>query len=362
VDDMKEECGEDDLPPPQRDLKRSMSGAEVFITSALGWVTVRLTKARRKSSVGCWEDHLPRILSYNDRPTSRIRSATRRVLAGRLGPGLAIVGVAEARRRLELEPGGLVMLPFDRATPAGRRVRRRHPRPDLVALSGGDPVWRCTGMTLRPRTSPGRLSRHDGGSLATMAVAGRRDDTDRPHLAAPVAVPGRGRLARERPAAHIFRLAGFYGPGRNPWSTSRAGTARRSSSPGQVFSRSHVRGYRHVLMPRSRGRGRPLLQCRRRRARPAAGKDVVAHARLMGIAPPPEQAYETADYRPWRGLIPDNRRVRIDRIMEEWASDGLPDLSGRAFGVVGERRCGGNDFPTPLGTLCGVLSRGTTAK
>ncbi|MGB0799974.1 MAG: SDR family NAD(P)-dependent oxidoreductase, partial [Planktomarina sp.] len=35
--------------------------------------------------------------------------------------------------------------------------------------------------------------------------------------------------------AHIFRLAGIYGPGRGPFTKVREGTARRIIKPGQVF-------------------------------------------------------------------------------------------------------------------------------
>lgn len=40
--------------------------------------------------------------------------------------------------------------------------------------------------------------------------------------------------------AHVFRLAGIYGPGRSVVDDVLAGTARRIDKPGQVFSRIHV--------------------------------------------------------------------------------------------------------------------------
>ena len=48
--------------------------------------------------------------------------------------------------------------------------------------------------------------------------------------------------------AHIFRLAGIYGPGRAPFAALRAGTATRIDRPGQVFSRIHVDDLASVLL------------------------------------------------------------------------------------------------------------------
>ena len=47
--------------------------------------------------------------------------------------------------------------------------------------------------------------------------------------------------------AHIFRLAGIYGPGRNALVSLREGTARRIVKPGQMFSRIHVEDIATVL-------------------------------------------------------------------------------------------------------------------
>ncbi|MEO1306372.1 MAG: SDR family oxidoreductase, partial [Pseudomonadota bacterium] len=48
--------------------------------------------------------------------------------------------------------------------------------------------------------------------------------------------------------AHIFRLAGIYGPGRGPFSKVRNGTARRIIKPGQVFGRIHVEDIAQVVV------------------------------------------------------------------------------------------------------------------
>ena len=46
--------------------------------------------------------------------------------------------------------------------------------------------------------------------------------------------------ARMGKPAHVLRLSGIYGPGRNALANLRAGTARRIIKSGQVFNRIHV--------------------------------------------------------------------------------------------------------------------------
>ena len=117
---------------------------------------------------------------------------------------------------------------------------------------------------------------------------------------------------------HIFRLAGIYGPGRNAFVNLKDGTARRIVKPGQVFSRIHVEDIATVLEA-SIARPRPGAIYNVCDDEPAPPQDVVAHAaELMGVAPPPEQPYETADLSPMaRTFYKDNRRVRNERIKRE---------------------------------------------
>jgi nucleoside-diphosphate-sugar epimerase len=117
---------------------------------------------------------------------------------------------------------------------------------------------------------------------------------------------------------HVFRLAGIYGPGRNAFVNLRDGTARRIVKPGQVFSRIHVEDIATVLEA-SIARPRPGAVYNVCDDEPAPPQDVVAHAaELMGVPPPPEQAYETADLSPMaRTFYRDNRRVRNERIKRE---------------------------------------------
>jgi nucleoside-diphosphate-sugar epimerase len=94
--------------------------------------------------------------------------------------------------------------------------------------------------------------------------------------------------------AAILRLAGIYGPGRNALATLRAGLARRIVKPGQVFNRIHVEDIASAIMAAVGHRGGGLWNvCD---DEPAPPQDVVAYAaQLMGIAPPDEEAFATAE-------------------------------------------------------------------
>ncbi|MFO1037209.1 MAG: SDR family oxidoreductase [Geminicoccaceae bacterium] len=117
---------------------------------------------------------------------------------------------------------------------------------------------------------------------------------------------------------HLFRLAGIYGPGRNPFVNLRDGTARRIVKAGQVFSRIHVEDIATVLEA-SIAKPRPGAIYNVCDDEPSPPQDVVAYAAsLMGVEPPPEQPYETADLSPMaRTFYKDNRRVRNDLIKRE---------------------------------------------
>ncbi|MET4386190.1 nucleoside-diphosphate-sugar epimerase [Bradyrhizobium sp. F1.4.3] len=92
----------------------------------------------------------------------------------------------------------------------------------------------------------------------------------------------------------ILRLAGIYGPGRNALATLRAGSARRIIKPGQVFNRIHVDDIASAIMAAVRHRGGGTWNvCD---DEPAPPQDVIAYAaKLMSVAPPPEEAFATAE-------------------------------------------------------------------
>nr|WP_316651771.1 SDR family oxidoreductase [uncultured Gellertiella sp.] len=114
----------------------------------------------------------------------------------------------------------------------------------------------------------------------------------------------------------VLRLSGIYGPGRNTFVNLAQGTARRLIKPGQVFNRIRVEDI-----------GRAALHLAERRLagiynvtddEPAPPQDVVTEAaRLMGIAPPPEQAFETANLSAMaRSFYGKNQRVSNAKIRQ----------------------------------------------
>jgi nucleoside-diphosphate-sugar epimerase len=135
---------------------------------------------------------------------------------------------------------------------------------------------------------------------------------------------GRARVAAETAwqtsglPVHVFRLAGIYGPGRGPFEKVRDGTARRIIKPGQFFSRIHVEDIAQVLAA-SIARPNPGAVYNVCDDAPVAPEEVLAHAAaLLGLPPPPEVPYETAEMTPMaRSFYADSRRVRNDRIKDE---------------------------------------------
>ena len=117
---------------------------------------------------------------------------------------------------------------------------------------------------------------------------------------------------------HVFRLAGIYGPGRGPFAKLRAGTARRIVKPGQVFSRIHVDDIAAVLRA-SIDHPRPGAVYNLCDDDPAPPQDVIAHAaRLLGLPPPPELAFEEADLGPMAlSFYAESKRVSNARIKAE---------------------------------------------
>ncbi|WP_306228811.1 SDR family oxidoreductase [Mangrovibrevibacter kandeliae] len=119
--------------------------------------------------------------------------------------------------------------------------------------------------------------------------------------------------ARDVPLA-ILRLSGIYGPGRSAIENLRAGTARRLVKPGQVFNRIHVAdiaGALRLLSAQARGGVFNVTD-----DEPAPPQDVVAYAAgLLGIDPPAEIAFDTADLTPMaRSFYGENKRVRNERL------------------------------------------------
>jgi nucleoside-diphosphate-sugar epimerase len=121
-----------------------------------------------------------------------------------------------------------------------------------------------------------------------------------------------------RVPVQIFRLAGIYGPGRSVFDKLKAGTARRISKDGQVFSRIHVEDIASVL---EASIAQPKAGSIYNVAddEPAAPGEVVAYAAgLLGVLPPPEVAFEEADLTPMaRSFYEGSRRISNVRMKSE---------------------------------------------
>ncbi len=107
----------------------------------------------------------------------------------------------------------------------------------------------------------------------------------------------------------ILRLSGIYGPGRNTFINLAQGTARRLVKPGQVFNRIRVEDIgRASLHLAHKGLGGIYNVTD---DEPAPPQDVVTEAaRLMGVTPPPEQDFATAELSPMaRSFYGKNQRV-----------------------------------------------------
>ncbi|MBT9291632.1 NAD(P)-dependent oxidoreductase [Prosthecodimorpha staleyi] len=115
----------------------------------------------------------------------------------------------------------------------------------------------------------------------------------------------------------LLRLAGIYGPGRNAFINLAAGTARRVIRPGQVFNRIHVDDIATVTAAAARVRlGGPINVAD---DEPAPPQDPIAYAAgLMGVEPPPEIPFETAEMTPMAATFwGENKRVANRRLHED---------------------------------------------
>ncbi|TIX11688.1 MAG: SDR family oxidoreductase, partial [Mesorhizobium sp.] len=127
-----------------------------------------------------------------------------------------------------------------------------------------------------------------------------------------------------RPVA-ILRLSGIYGPGRNALVNLADGTARRLVKPGQVFNRIHCDDIAGALWHLAGKNSGGIFNVTD--DEPAPPQDVVAYAAgLMGVEPPPEIAFETAQLSPMaRSFYGENKRVSNAAIKAAGYRFAFPD-------------------------------------
>ena len=130
---------------------------------------------------------------------------------------------------------------------------------------------------------------------------------------------------------HIFRLAGIYGPGRNPFDKIRNGTARAVIKPGHIVNRIHVNDIVSVILA-AIDRPDPVQVFNIADDTPAPPQDVLDFAAdLIGEKRPPHLPLETADISPMaRSFYKDNKRVSNARAKAffEWTPQYPDYISG----------------------------------
>jgi dTDP-4-dehydrorhamnose reductase len=125
---------------------------------------------------------------------------------------------------------------------------------------------------------------------------------------------GKERTKRTR----ILRLAGLYGPGRNALINLKRGAARRIIKEDQVFNRIHVEDVSRAIDAAIAYEGQGSIWNVSDDA-PAPPQDVVTYAAmLMGVEPPPEQDFATAEMTPLtRSFYAENKRASNRKLKEE---------------------------------------------
>ncbi len=238
--------------------------------------------------------------------------------------------VRSAEKAAELRAEGIEALVFDGKRPGdGVATALAAATHVLVTISqgeAGDPVIAAHGedIVAAPHlkwigylSTVGVYGDHGGAWIDEETPPDPRIARTAARIAAETAWTELGRR-RDVPVG-IFRLAGIYGPGRNPMVKLAEGTAHRIVKPGQVFNRIHVADIAATLRA-------AIAQPATRRYNvadnePAPPQDVVTYAAgLMGVPPPPEVPFVEADLSPLaRSFYEGNRRVQNRRITDELA-------------------------------------------
>lgn len=246
-------------------------------------------------------------------------------LARRLAPrGFRIAGTARTAERVAaLTAAGIDAFRFDGTAPLPLDALEgtTHILASIPPDADGDSALRWHGADLGRLPGLAWL-----GYLSTTGVYGDHGGAwvDESMPPSPRTERARRRVAAEAawqaltPSAHVFRLAGIYGPGRSTLDQVRAGTARRIVKPGQVFSRIHVADIAQALEA-SIDRPRPGVIYNLCDDEPAASSDVAAFAcSLLGITPPPEIPFDQAQLSDMAlSFYGENRRVSNAKVKRE---------------------------------------------
>lgn len=254
------------------------------------------------------------------------------MLAHRLmAQGWTVAGTVRSPGKAQaLTDAGIAALVHDKGKSeaiADRLKRASHILSSVPPDEEGDPVLRAFAPLIAGQAD--RLSWL--GYLSTVGVYGDRQGgmVDEGSDLRPANERSRRRVEAERQwtalarrmgaALAIFRIAGIYGPGRNPLEAMLAGTARRIVKPGQVFNRIHVADIATAI---AASMARPPDGVRAYNLAddmPSPADEVVAHAAgLLGLEPPPEIPLAQAGLSPMGlSFYGESKRVLNRRIKQE---------------------------------------------
>jgi nucleoside-diphosphate-sugar epimerase len=258
---------------------------------------------------------------------------------GRLLAGASpVVGTSRSPEKFEwLRAAGIEPLAFDGETFSEPVRQALGTTTHLIVSTApgevGDPVLAAGRDVLLVDTPALRWI----GYLSTVGVYGDHDGAwvDESGETRPVSRRSQLRIAAEQdwlafgrergiPVA-VLRLSGIYGPGRNALVNLGKGVARRLVKPGQVFNRIHVADIAGALNHLARARTGGIFNVTD--DEPAPPQDVVAYAaQLMGVEPPPEIPFDTAQLSPiTQSFYGENKRASNARIKALGYRFAFPD-------------------------------------
>lgn len=212
-------------------------------------------------------------------------------------------------------PDTWTIFPFEAGAPSGELdahlEKATHLLSTIATPSGRDPVLELYGKAIK------KFSGWTGYISATSVYPNQSkgwiDEDTEP---APTTARGKSRLAAEQQwqdyaNAELFRLAGIYGPHRNPFAELLARTARIIDKPSQIFNRIHQTDISRIVMA-ALDKPRPGRVINLADGQPASQADVLRYgANLLGIEPPQSIPFETADLSPMaRSFYNSRRQIR----------------------------------------------------
>jgi len=255
-----------------------------------------------------------------------------RAVSRRMAARLAHISgtTRSAQKAAELEKGGITAFVFDGATrnqAIAATLPASHVLVSIAPDEAGDPVlrhYRDDLAAARPASivylsTVGVYGDHGGAWVDEQSPCRPKSKRSKWRLAAETAWQ---RFAAETEIrVAIIRLSGIYGPGRGPFEKLKEGSSRRIIKPGQVFNRIHVDDIAQIVEAAFDRRAGGVFNGSD--DEPAPPQNVIVHAAgLLGIEPPPEVPFETADLSAMaRTFYGENKRVRNEKIKAELGID-----------------------------------------